>query len=367
MYELDDLLRELLTLKASDLHLKTFRTPIFRIQKKLVPRKGDPLTRENMERIRDRVLRTDYIQKTFEERMAVDFSYTLENQDDRFRSNLFYCKGELAIVFRHIPKVPNLYNLGLPTVLLSIADRKQGLNLVTGPAGVGKSTTLASILNYINMTKNIHMITVEDPVEFVFVDDRAEVTQREVGIDTPSFRHALKDILRQDPDVLLIGESRDRDTISTLVTAAETGHLVFSTLHTRGAPQSISRILDMYEADAKNQMRIQLADCLNAVVSQRLVKTKEGGQTACQEIMIKTPTIAKLIEQDELGQIREQMEKSAGYYRMQSMNQSLVALILNGIVDEESAKKTSDTPKELEVILRNQRAILAGETFGVFS
>mgnify|MGYP001558995536 CR=1 FL=1 len=366
MYELDTLLRELLSLHASDLHLKSHRAPIFRMEKKLVPRKGDPLTSENMDQIKQQVLRTDYIRKTFEERMAVDFSYTLGDQEARFRSNLFYSKGELGIVFRHIPKVPNLYSLGLPTVLLSIADKKQGLNLVTGPAGVGKSTTLAAILNYVNQTKNVHIITVEDPVEFVFQDERAEVTQREIGIDTPGWRYALKDILRQDPDVLLIGESRDQETISTLITAAETGHLVFSTLHTRGSPQSISRILDMYDPASRGQVRLQLADCLNAIISQRLVKLKQSGQIACLEIMIKTPTIAKMIEQDEITQIREQMEKSAGYYRMQSMNQSLAALILNGMVEEEVAAKVSDTPKELEIVLRNQRALLAGE-FGVFS
>jgi twitching motility protein PilT len=366
MYELDTLLHELLSIGASDLHLKTFRTPIFRINKKLVPRKGEPMTPENMLQIKDQLLKTEYIQNTFKERLAADFSYTLGDQVARFRSNLFFSKGQLGVVFRHIPKVPSLYQMGLPTVLMSIAERKQGMNLVTGPAGVGKSTTLAAVLNHINTTKNIHLITVEDPVEFMFEDDKAEVTQREIGIDTPSWKHALKDILRQDPDVLLIGESRDKDTISTLITAAETGHLVFSTLHTRGAPQSIIRILDMFEPSSKNQVRLQLADCLHAIISQRLVKLIEPGQTACLEILINTPTIAKLIEQEELGQIREQMEKSAGYYRMQSMNQSLVALILNGMVDEEVAKKMSDSPKELEVILRTQRAILAGETFGIF-
>lgn len=351
--DLDTLLRELVRKKGSDLHLKIGRPPLFRISGDLYPEALPEVTEEDMERYKNQVLRHPELERRFETRFASDQTYLVEGTG-RFRTNVFRYRGTIGVVFRNLSSVPTIESLGLPPVLHTFCTREQGLVLVTGPAGQGKSTTLAAMIHQINMVRKCHIVTLEDPVEFLHEDDVAEITQREVGIDTPSFADGLRDILRQDPDVILLGEMRDPETIATAITAAETGHLVYATLHTRNAPSTISRIVDTFPPSQQDQVRLQLADALLAVMCQRLIPLKNGkGRAAALEIMVNQGAIPTLIQRNELKEIKEVIEKSVTYYRMQSMNQSLAALIANGMVTQAEAAKNSERPKELELVLNS--------------
>jgi twitching motility protein PilT len=257
-------------------------------------------------------------------------------------------------VFRRVPfDFPSLEDWGLPTVLAEFATLPQGLVLITGPTGSGKSSTLAAIMRLVSHTRLGHIVTIEDPIEFLLKDNLSAVTQREVGTDTPSFAEALRNVLRQDPDVIMVGEMRDLTTVQTVLTAAETGHLIFSTLHTNSAAQTIDRIIDMFPEGQHRQIRQQLASVLQAVVSLKLVEREDGsGRVAAVEILRQTPRVSKLIFEGNLETLEEEIENSVAYHRMQSMNQSLAALVLNAVITKDTALSASTRPGDLDLMLR---------------
>jgi twitching motility protein PilT len=285
--------------------------------------------------------------------MSVDLGYGVRGLA-RFRGNIYMQRGTLAASFRRVPyQIKTLADLDLPSVLLDFCDLPMGLVLVTGPTGSGKSTTLAAMIKHISARRPAHVITIEDPMEFLFTDDVATISQREVGTDTTSFSEALRNAMRQDPDVIMVGEMRDPETVATVITAAETGHLVFSTLHTNSAPQTIDRILDTFPADQQGQIRAQLAQILKGVVTMKLVERQDGnGLVAALEIMRTSPKIAKMIEAGEISSLHEELESSVGYYRMQSMNQSLLALLVHGTISYAEAMRQSADPEDLSLKLR---------------
>jgi len=270
--------------------------------------------------------------EAFERDHELDFAYTLPGEA-RFRINLFMQRGEMGAVMRMIPlKVPTVDELGLPEVFKEVALRKQGLVLVTGPTGSGKSTSMAAMIQHINENQYRHIVCIEDPIEFVHTDIRSTINQRELGLDTKSLKQALKRVLRQDPDVILIGEMRDAETMETAMRAAETGHLVLSTLHTNDAVQSMDRILDTFTGPVQNQIRTLLSLTLLAVFSQRLVPRADGnGRVAAVEIMINSPAIAKILAAGKTHDLQAAIAKSTGYYGMQTFNQALCRLVADGV------------------------------------
>ncbi|HEX9147654.1 MAG TPA: PilT/PilU family type 4a pilus ATPase, partial [Thermoanaerobaculia bacterium] len=272
----------------------------------------------------------------------------------RFRANVYVQRGSLAAVFRRIPfKLPSIEELNLPEVLETFVHLPAGLVLITGPTGSGKSTTLAGILKAVIEQRQVHIVTIEDPIEYLFADGKAAVSQRELETDTPSFAEALKNMFREDPDVIMVGEMRDWQTMQTTLTAAETGHLVFSTLHTNSASQSIDRIIDACPSNLQKQIRSQVALVLRAIVSMKLIEKADGtGLLPVVEILVNSPKIAKHIEVGETKEIQEEMETSVAYYRMQSMNQSLIALLVNGQIDYNRAMELSTDPEDLSLKLR---------------
>jgi len=350
---LDDLLRFMTKKGASDLHLKAMRPPLLRIQGKLVPIKSMPLKVQDVEEMVLPLLNPNQVRK-YEERQSVDIGYGVAGVA-RFRCNVFLQRGSMAAVFRRIPfEIKNYEELCLPDVVATFSEYPAGLVLVTGPTGSGKSTTLASIIQDISKSRPCHVVTIEDPIEFLFGDHLATVSQREVGTDTPTFREALRNAMRQDPDVIMVGEMRDLETMGTVITAAETGHLVFSTLHTNNASQTIDRIIDAFPPDQQEQVRAQIAQVLRAVVSMQLINRGDGqGLVPAVEILVNSPKIAKHIERGEIKEIHDEMEKSVAYYRMQTMNQSLIALIANGVIDYDTAMERSLDPDDLSLKLRN--------------
>ncbi len=350
--QLDQLLRLTTDRGASDLHLKPTRPPLLRISGRLIPLDVEPLQPEEIRSMVMEIL-TPQQQARLEERMAVDIGYGVHGLA-RFRGNMYLQRGTLAATFRRVPyEIKTIEELELPPVLLDFTDLPMGLVLVTGPTGSGKSTTLAALIKHVTHHRPVHVITIEDPMEFLFTDDVASVSQREVGTDTISFAEALRNAMRQDPDVLMVGEMRDPETVSTVITAAETGHLVFSTLHTNSATQTIDRILDTFPSSQQGQVRAQLAQVLKGVVSMKLVERADGsGLVAALEVMKASPKIANLIEKGETGLLLEEVESSVGYYRMQSMNQSLLALLVHGTITYAEAMRQSPDPEDLSLRLR---------------
>ncbi len=349
---LDQLLRLMTDKGASDLHLRPMRPPLLRVHGKLIPVDSEPVPTEIITDMVTAILSP--VQKTqLLEKMSVDVGYGVPGLA-RFRGNVFRQRGSLAAVFRRIPfEIQSLEELQLPDVLLELTHIRSGLVLVTGPTGSGKSTTLAAMMKYVLAQRPIHVITIEDPVEFLFADDVATVSQRQVGTDTTSFPEALRNALRQDPDVILVGEMRDPETVSTVITAAETGHLVFSTLHTNSAAQSIDRILDTFPGDQQRQVRLQLSQVVTAVISMKLVARQDGqGQVPALEIMRASPRICDLIEQGETEPLLEEIESSVSYYRMQSMNQSLLSLMVHGTISLDEAMNQSPDAEDLSLKLR---------------
>jgi twitching motility protein PilT len=338
--------------EASDLHLKPMRPPLLRIKGKLIPLNTDPLQPKDLEEMLLGILNVAQKQK-LEANQSVDLGYGLTGVA-RFRCNIFVQRGSLAAVFRRIPfKIPQITELGLPDVLESFVHLPTGLVLITGPTGSGKSTTLAAILRSIIEKRPVHIVTIEDPIEYLFADGKSAVSQREISTDTPTFSEALKNMMRQDPDVIMVGEMRDWLTMQTVITAAETGHLVFSTLHTNNAAQSVDRILDTAPIGQQQQIRSQLALVLRAITSMRLIeKSDSSGLTPVVEVMINSPKIAKHIELGETKEILEEIESSVGYYRMQSMNQSLLALLVHSVITYKEAMKQSSDPEDLSLKLR---------------
>ena len=350
--ELSELLKFTAKKGASDLHLKPMRPPLLRLNGKMIPLKTDALSPKQLEDMLLPIL-TPFQRERLDQNLAVDVGYGLQGVA-RFRANIYTQRGSYAAAFRRIPfKLPTIDDLELPDVLTSFAHLPAGMVIVTGPTGSGKSTTLAAIMKEITEKRPVHIVTIEDPIEYLLSDGVAAVSQREVGTDTPSFKEALKNVVRQDPDVIMVGEMRDWETMQTAITAAETGHLVFSTLHTNNAAQSIDRMLDSCPPALQRQVRSQLALVLRAIVSMKLVEKTDGaGLTAVVEVMINSPKIAKHIEQGETKDILEEIESSVGYYRMQSMNQSLLALLVHQKIDYDKAMEISTDPEDLSLKLR---------------
>jgi twitching motility protein PilT len=349
---LDDLLRFMTKKGASDLHLKPMRPPLVRLSGKLVPIKSVPLKPKEVEDMVLTLLNPTQRAK-FDERSSVDLGYGVAGVA-RFRCNIYQQRGSVAAVFRRIPfEIKDYESLNLPDVVATFSSLPAGLILVTGPTGSGKSTTLAAIIKDISQNRPCHVVTIEDPIEFLFQDHQATLSQREVGTDTPTFREALRNAMRQDPDVIMVGEMRDPETMSTVITAAETGHLVFSTLHTNSASQTVDRIIDTFPPDQHGQVRSQLSQVLRAVVSMQLIPRADGqGLLPVIEVLINSPKISKHIERGEIKEIHDELESSVAYYRMQSLNQSLVALLANGAVTYEVAREKSLDPEDLSLKLR---------------
>lgn len=323
--------------KASDLHLTVGLPPIFRKNGSLISSGEVNLSPEDTKDMLKGILELDKIE-AFEANGEIDFSYELPGLC-RFRINAYHQQGQVSIAVRMIEsKIPAIEELGMPNVLYTLADKPHGLILVTGPTGSGKSTTLASMIDYINTTKAKHIITLEDPIEYVHTHKKSVVNQREVGSDTLSFANGLRAALRQDPDVILVGEMRDLETISTAITAAETGHLVMATLHTSSAPTTIDRIIDVFPPHQQSQIRIQLANVLQGIISQRLfVQGDSKGRIAATEVLIQTPSVANLIRNEKVHQLQNVMQTSRAI-GMHTLESSVQQLLTTGKISLESAK-----------------------------
>jgi len=344
--DIKKLLKSVLAYGSSDLHLVVGSEPQIRIDKELRPLNLAVLDANDVEEMAYALIEEKQ-KKTFEEHNELDFSFELENIG-RFRANYYKTIHGIACAFRMIPiDVPTLDEWNNPPVFKEIIKREKGLILVTGPTGSGKSTTLASMLHEINLTERRHIITVEDPVEFVHKNIKSLFSQRDVGSNTESFAAALKYALRQDPDVILIGEMRDAETIGAALTAAETGHIVFGTLHTNSAPGTINRIIDVFEGVEQAQIRAQLASSLIAVVSQSLIPKIGGGKVATHEILISNPAIQNQIREDKVHQIYSQMILNQQETKMTTQTQELIKLLQKGSISRENAIKNSNRPDEL--------------------
>jgi len=333
----DDLLERVLDLGGSDLHLSSGAHPTVRVHGELKALTEFPVMNGSEIRRMVYAVLTQKQRERFETELELDTSHSIPGRC-RFRVNVFQQRDSVGAVMRTIPfEIVALEQLNLPAAVLGLADLPRGLVFVTGPTGSGKSTTLASLLDIINTSKPVHIMTVEDPIEFLHTHKLSVVNQREVGEDTFSFSRALKHVLRQDPDVILVGEMRDLETISTALTAAETGHLVFATLHTQDAPQSIDRVIDVFPPEQQQQVRVQLAATLQAVVTQQLVPTAQGGgRVAAAEVLIVTPAVRNLIREGKVHQIYSAMQ-SGGRYGMQTMDQSLALLVTARAITMETA------------------------------
>jgi len=329
---------------ASDLHLSVGSVPMVRINGTMRPLDMDPLLEDDMESIIPQVMDEDQIQ-VFQEKKEIDFSASLDGKG-RFRVNFFNQVKGLAGVFRTIPEVvKDSEELGIPPVLMNLALLDRGLVLLTGPTGSGKSTTLAAMVDHINIKRKCHIITIEDPVEYYHYTKESLINQRELGANTHSFANAMRAALREDPDVILVGEMRDLETISLALTAAETGHLVLSTLHTSSAVKTIDRIIDIFPPGQKGQIRSMLSESLEAVIAQKLLPTKDGKSRvpAC-EVMIATTAIRNLIREDRIYQIPSIIQ-SGGVEGMQSLDQDLQRLVTQGSIERKTAKSIAENPK----------------------
>jgi twitching motility protein PilT len=348
---MDELLQHVITSKGSDLHLAVNRSPSIRVHGHVKELKQyEPFRGPVMQRIMYDILSDEQIQR-FENDLELDFAYTTADGAARFRVNAYRDKGNVAAALRIIPtQMPNPDDLGLPPIILELAKRPRGLMLVTGPTGSGKSTTLAAVINKINMERDEHIITIEDPIEFVHEHKRCIVNQREVGTDTRSFKNALRASLREDPDVILVGEMRDLETIHLAVTAAETGHLVFGTLHTNSAAESVDRMVGVFPADQQEQIRTQLSNSLVAIVTQQLLPKIGGGRVGAIEIMIANSAIRNLIREAKAHQMVSIMQ-TQNNIGMQTMDQALRDLVLNNKVAYEDAMARAHNAAELEVMI----------------
>jgi twitching motility protein PilT len=332
---------------ASDVHLKPGTPVVFRINRQLIAIECPHPTEEWINKI-VQLVTPNHLKKRLEQEREIDFSYFIP-EIGRFRTNLFQQRGQWCLAMRYVKtNVPSFEELGLLNQLRKIAESPRGIVLVAGSTGCGKSTTLAAMVEHVNANSKKHLITLEDPIEYVFEDNQCVIEQREVGLDTLSFHHALKHILRQDPDVIMIGEMRDSISFTAAMSAADTGHLVLSTLHTTNASQSVSRILDFFKADEREQIRRQLAGTLQAVICQRMTNTLSGSMTPAMEIMINTPTVKKLIEENRLDKLPVAIE-TGGDDGMITFNQALFNLVKEGKVSEQEALSKASNPQALEM------------------
>ena len=356
MASIYDLLKIMIEKGASDLHLTTASPPRLRVDGKLVPLDHPPLTPVETKSLCYSIL-TDAQKHKFEEHSELDLSFGVKGLS-RFRGNVFMQRGAVAGAFRTIPfEIRTFKDLGLPEVMNELVKKPRGLILCTGPTGSGKSTTLAAMIDRINSERYEHIITVEDPIEYLHGHKKCLINQREVNADTASFKDALKYVLRQDPDVVLIGEMRDLETIEAALTVSETGHLTLATLHTNSAVQTINRIIDVFPAHQQEQIRVQLSFVLEGVLSQQLIAKKSGkGRALAVELLIPNPAIRNLIREDKVHQIYSTMQTGQTKFGMQTMNQSLIELYTKGHISYEDAIGRSPVPDEIIVMLQKVSA-----------
>ena len=349
---IDDLLEQVVVRGASDLHVAVGAEPVVRVNGRLQRLQEFPrLSPEDTQRMLYRILSTEQ-QKQFEIKRQIDISYSIPGLA-RFRVNVYVQRASLGAAFRLIPaELKTLEDLGLPSILRDFATKPRGLVLVTGPTGSGKSTTLAAVIDEINRTRDDHIMTIEDPIEFLHRHKRCIVNQREIGPDAVSFAEALRGALRQDPDVILLGEMRDLETIATALTAAETGHLVFATLHTQDAPSTVDRLIDVFPAAQQEQVRVQIAGTLQGIVTQTLLPTADGlGRVAALEVLLPDDAVRNLIRQAKVEQIYSVMQTNTSR-GMQTLEQALVDLVLRGKITKETALGRSSRPNELTGLLQ---------------
>ncbi len=346
-----DVLMEMIGRRASDLHVAAGARPTVRVRGHLVALDDFPvLNPEDTREIVYSILSGEQ-RRRLENDLQLDFAYVIPGQA-RFRVNAYFQRSALGAAFRLIPTdLSSIDALGLPPVVHELTRKPRGIVLVTGPTGSGKSTSLAAMIDEINGSRDEHIMTIEDPIEFLHGHKRCIVNQRELGTDATSFAAALKSALRQDPDVILVGEMRDLDTIATALTAAETGHLVFATLHTQDAPQTIDRIIDVFPAEQQNQVRVQLSVALQGVVTQQLLPTADGvGRTVACEVLVPTPAIRNLIREGKIHQITSFMQTGSAH-GMQTMDAALATLVRAGKISQKLAESRSSTPEELKRLL----------------
>jgi twitching motility protein PilT len=360
---LPELLKTLVEMGGSDLHVTTATPPQVRVHGHLQRLAGSDLTPSETKQLAYSVL-TDAQKKRFEETLELDFSFGLKGLA-RFRCNMFNQRGSVGAVYRVIPeKIRTFQELGLPAVLGTLAERPRGLVLVTGPTGSGKSTTLAAMLDKINKERHDHILTIEDPIEFVHQHQNCLVNQREVHSDTESFSTALRAALREDPDIVLIGEMRDLETVESALRIAETGHLTFGTLHTNSASQTINRIIDIFPSGQQGQIRTQLSLVLEGIVCQALLPKIGGGRVAALEIMVPTPGIRNLIREDKVHQIYSAMQTGQEKMGMQTMNQCLATLSQKKQITLETALSASSNRDELQDLINRGVGVVAGAGLG---
>jgi twitching motility protein PilT len=346
-YSIDQLLERMVALNASDLHLSVGSPPALRRLGHLERiTEYDPMTNDDTRDLLYRILSTEQ-QKHLEIKRQLDFAHSIPGVA-RFRVNVYYQRESLGAAFRLIPaSIKSLEELGLSSALHQLAEKPRGLVLVTGPTGSGKSTTLASVIDEINRTRSDHILTIEDPIEFIHKHKRCVVNQREIGVDAISFGEALRGALRQDPDVILVGEMRDLETIQTAMTAAETGHLVFGTLHTQSAPSTVDRIIDVFPPEQQEQVRVQIAGTLQGVVTQALLPTADGsGRVPALEILLPDDAVRNLIRQGKVEQVYSVMQTGTAK-GMQTMEQALAELVLKRVITKETALTRSSRPEQL--------------------
>jgi twitching motility protein PilT len=347
---LEDLIGRLVREGGSDLHLKVGSPPVFRVRGLLSPVEGyDVLGLPDTEAMLGQIIPETLIEE-FERAGEADFSY--EAEPGRFRVNAFRQRGAVSVVMRYIPfEIPRFEELGLPEAIRKLAFEERGIILITGTTGSGKSTTLASMIDLVNHSMAKHVVTIEDPIEFLHRDDKSIINQREVGTDTASFARALRRVLRQDPDVILIGEIRDAESAQMALSAAETGHLVLSTLHTVDATETVNRMIDLFPPHERSQVRTMLAGTLKGIVGQRLIRTKDGGRAAACEVMITTGRIQDFImDPAQTGQL-EQAIAEGEYYGMQTFDQALLKLIEEDRVDYEEALRFASRPQDFKLMV----------------
>jgi len=346
----DDLLRLIVERGASDLHLAVGIPPILRVDGELMPTSYEKLAAQHTQRLVYDILTDEQIQR-FEATFELDFSYALAKVS-RFRVNIYRDKGSVAAAFRVIPaRIPTIRELGLPLILEDLTRKPRGLVLVTGPTGSGKSTTLAAMVNQINSERSAHIITIEDPIEYLHHHKLSIVNQRELGFDTKSFANALRAALREDPDVILVGEMRDLDTISTAITCAETGHLVFATLHTNNAPQTVDRIVDVFPSEQQEQIRFMLSNNLEAVLCQQLLpRAGMPGRVCAMEIMTATAAVRNLIRESKAHQVTSIIQTSSNV-GMQTMDQGLRDLYQKGMISYDDGLSRAMNPEEFKTMV----------------
>jgi twitching motility protein PilT len=366
--DLDSLLIMLSDLDGSDLHIKAGSPPRMRLAGALRTMDDEPrFTQEETLAIAESMMAPSILE-TFRARHEVDFAYSLAGTA-RFRVNAYYQRGSVALAMRRVKaNAATVEELGLPEVVTRMAEEMRGLVLVTGPTGSGKTTTLAAMVDHINHTRSCHVVTIEDPVEYLHTDDLADIDQREVGFDTDTFGSAMRVVLRQDPDVILVGEMRDQETVSAALTAAETGHLVFSTLHTINATETINRIVDFFPPHQQQQTRVSLAGSLKGIICQRLIPTADGkGRVPALELLVVNGRIQQSIIDPLLTGDIEGIIADGEYYGMLTFDQSLVTLLSDGTIDLEEAMNTATNPHDLKVMLERKGIMQTGQFANTFA